>query len=176
MSDNKPAKTVFISYEREDSVSAKRLCNDLKKAGLKPWLDKYTILPGQNWKEEIKDAIKNSRYFIPIFSSTSIKKIGVIQTEYKFALNYADRYPPGIFATPVRLDDCKIPYPNLQDIQQVDLFPNWDDGLQKLFESLNVSKIEKKEEETDYNVNNNINKIKNKANESINIEFKIRVR
>jgi hypothetical protein len=117
MSNNKPAKTVFISYAREDFESAKRIYNDLKKAGLAPWLDKYTILPGQNWKDKIKDAIKNSRYFIPIFSSTSIKKIGVIQTEYKFALDYADRYPPGmIFAIPVRLDDCKIPYRKLQDI------------------------------------------------------------
>ena len=71
MSDNDPAKTaVFISYAREDSDSAERLYNELKKTGFKPWLDKYNIIAGQDWKEEIMDAIENSsRYFIPLFSS-----------------------------------------------------------------------------------------------------------
>jgi predicted esterase len=71
MSDNDPAKTaVFISYAREDSDSAERLYNELKKTGFKPWLDKYNINAGQDWMEEIMDAIENSsRYFIPLFSS-----------------------------------------------------------------------------------------------------------
>jgi hypothetical protein len=166
MSNNKPAKTVFISYAREDFESAKRLYNDLKKAGLAPWLDKYTILPGQNWKDKIKDAIKNSRYFIPIFSSTSIKKIGVIQTEYKFALDYADRYPPGmIFAIPVRLDDCKIPYSNLQDIHHVDLFPNnkWKEGINSILQAIEYSY--NNHQDVDNNENNDV--VKKKIMEKI---------
>jgi len=60
-SKNGQEKTVFISYAREDSNAAKSLYEDLKKANLNPWLDKESILPGQNWESEIGKAIKNSR-------------------------------------------------------------------------------------------------------------------
>ena len=76
MSDNDPAKTaVFISYAREDLKHAERLYNELKKAEFKPWLDKHNLVAGQDWKEEIMDAIENSRFFIPLFSSNSVQKI-----------------------------------------------------------------------------------------------------
>jgi hypothetical protein len=45
-------------------------------AGLDPWLDTQSLLGGQNWKIAIKDAIKNSRYFIPLLSSNSVEKVG----------------------------------------------------------------------------------------------------
>jgi len=61
-----------ISYAREDSDVALRLYNELKNAGLNAWLDKYKILPGQNWGYEIQDAIEHSRDIIPLFSSTSV--------------------------------------------------------------------------------------------------------
>ena len=61
-----------ISYAREDSDVALRLYNELKNAGLTAWLDKYKMLPGQNWGYEIQDALEHSRYIIPLFSSTSV--------------------------------------------------------------------------------------------------------
>jgi TIR domain len=51
---------VFISYAREDINAAQRLYNELKNAGLVPWMDKYSILPGQNWDIEIKKAITSA--------------------------------------------------------------------------------------------------------------------
>ncbi len=72
-------KTVFISYAREDSEASERLYNALKHAGLTPWRDKDIIKPGQNWKIAIRKAIKSSRYFIPLFSSKSVEKIGYVQ-------------------------------------------------------------------------------------------------
>ncbi len=72
-------KTVFISYAREDSADSERLYNDLKNAGLFPWRDKDVIKPGQNWKIAIRKGIKSSRYFIPLFSSKSVEKIGYVQ-------------------------------------------------------------------------------------------------
>ena len=65
---------VFISYAREDTEAANRLYNDLKMAGLDPWLDTQSLLAGQNWKIAIRDAIKNSRYFIPLLSSNFCRK------------------------------------------------------------------------------------------------------
>ncbi len=74
MIDNYPAKTVFISYTREDFKHAERLYTELKNAGFKPWLDKHDILPGQDCKEEIMNTIENSRYFIPFFLPILLKK------------------------------------------------------------------------------------------------------
>ena len=61
-----------ISYAREDFDVALRLYNELKNVGLTAWLDKYKMLPGQNWGYEIQDALEHSRYIIPLFSSTSV--------------------------------------------------------------------------------------------------------
>lgn len=132
-------RTVFISYAREDYDSAKRLYNDLKAAGLEPWLDKENITAGQDWKEVIMDAIENCRYFIPLFSSTSVTKISYIQSEYVFALEYAENYPSGtIFAIPVKLDDCKIPIRKLRMKQHVDLFPHWGTGIKKILQAIGI--------------------------------------
>jgi hypothetical protein len=68
---------IFISYAREDFKSAKKLFSDfleLKNCGLQPWLDKESLVPGKVWEDEIKDAVENSRYVLPLFSSISIKK------------------------------------------------------------------------------------------------------
>jgi hypothetical protein len=66
---------VFISYAREDQQAAMRLYNEIKSSGLNPWIDRKRILPGQKWEKEIEKAIKNSAYFIPLFSSNSVQKL-----------------------------------------------------------------------------------------------------
>jgi len=54
------AKTrIFICYAREDELSARRLFNDLKKAGLDPWLDKESLLPGQEWRQLLNIVTKD---------------------------------------------------------------------------------------------------------------------
>jgi tetratricopeptide (TPR) repeat protein len=135
--------TVFISYAREDYNAAKRLRKDLKNVGLNPWLDKEELLPGQNWQEQIEDAISRSRYFIPLFSKTSVEKIGYVHSEFKFALDVLKRYPPNkIFYIPVRLDDCEIPYRELKSIHRADLFPDddsvWKDGVNHILRAIGV--------------------------------------
>jgi hypothetical protein len=129
--------TAFISYASEDSDAAARLCQDLKKAGLTPWLDKESLIAGQNWKISIKKAIENSRYFIPIFSSNSVEKRGFVQREFKYALDIIDEFPESqIFVIPVRLDDCDIPYEKLKDIEYVDLFSDWNKGIQRILRAM----------------------------------------
>ncbi len=42
-----PVVKVFISYAREDYETAKRLYDDLKKAGVSPWMDENDLISGQ---------------------------------------------------------------------------------------------------------------------------------
>jgi hypothetical protein len=133
---NKSSKMVFISYAREDEDAAKRLYKDLQNRGLEPWLDKEAILPGYNWKLAIHQAIKNSRFFIPLISSKSAGKIGYIQNELKYAIEASKNFPEKeVFMIPAKLDDCEMPYQTLEEIQSVDLFPDWNSGINQIFKT-----------------------------------------
>lgn len=159
--------TVFVSYAREDSDAAKKLYNDLKGAGLNPWLDKECLIAGQNWKLSIKNAIKKSRYFIPLFSSTSVEKRGYIQKEFKYALEVFDEFPESqIFVIPVKLDECEIPYDTLKDIEYVDLFPQWEDGVRRILQAMNI------EQHSPYNKADD--KSKNQSKNSLNDNYTVK--
>jgi hypothetical protein len=137
--DNSQNVTVFISYARDDTEVANRLYNDLKLSGLEPWLDTESLLGGQNWKIAIKEAIKNSRYFIPLLSSNSVEKIGYVQRELKEALEVLQEFPKSkIFVIPVRIDDCMVSDEKLGELHIVDLFPDWKQGIQKILRSTGV--------------------------------------
>ena len=74
---------IFIAHASEDKPQVRELYIKLLKAGYKPWLDEEDLIPGQNWREEIPKALKNSDLFIACLSSTSISKRGYIQREFK---------------------------------------------------------------------------------------------
>ncbi len=124
---------VFISYAREDSAIAKKLYNDIKREGVTIWIDIENILPGQEWMLEVEKAINDCRYFISILSKNSTSKIGTVQKELKIALKKFDEFIPSeIFIIPVRIDNCKIPYKSLANLQYVDLFPSYEKGLYEI--------------------------------------------
>ena len=111
---------------QEDIQAAQRLYTDLKKAGLAPWLDRENILPGQKWRPAIRDAIKNSRYFLALFSSNSVEAGGYVKKQLKEALDILDQFPStDIFIIPARLDNCKVSEDRINELVMVDLFPDW---------------------------------------------------
>src|SRR5215210_8374580 len=111
---------VFISYAREDAEAAIRLYNELKNAGLNPWLDIKSLLAGQKWKIAITNAIRNSRYFIPLLSFNSVEKRGYVQKELKEALEVLDEFPESqIFLIPARLNDCNVNHPRLREFHRI---------------------------------------------------------
>lgn len=85
--------TVFISYAREDSTAAERLYDSLKGMGVEPLLDKEALLSGEDWRTSIRNAIKNSKYFIVLLSSISVNKRGYIQSELKYAMKALHELP-----------------------------------------------------------------------------------
>jgi hypothetical protein len=132
-------KTVFISYAREDSAEAERLYRDLKKGGAIPWIERVGIKHGERWEFPLHKAIKSNRYFIPLFSSRSVDKKGYVNKELRYALEVLDNYPEkSIFMIPVRLDDCEIPFEKLKEMQNADLFPDWNDGVKRIFQSMRM--------------------------------------
>lgn len=124
---------VFIAYVQEDALAARRLYKDLASRGYSPWLDKKKLLPGQNWPRAIESAIETSDFFVPCFSRNSVSKRGTFHVELRFAIECASRLPlDEIFILPVRLDDCSLPRSLQANIQFVDLFPEWDKGVETI--------------------------------------------
>jgi hypothetical protein len=123
---------VFVAYVVEDLVQARRLCEALRIKACSPWLDKDELLPGQNWPRAIQGAIECSDIFLACFSAHAIAKRGQFQSELRYALDCAQRMPlDATFLIPIRLEDCLVPA-RLAQIQYVDLFPDWDRGVNRL--------------------------------------------
>lgn len=133
--DSKLKKKVFVSYAREDIGEAKRIYNDLRKEGINPWMDSEDLLPGQKWKNEIINEIKESDYFLLLLSKNSISKDGYIQKEQKTALELADEHPDDkIYIIPIRIEDCEPSNQKLQALHWVDLFNSYEKGINKIIQ------------------------------------------
>ena len=124
---------VFIAYVEEDLVSARKLYRAFEEHGFRPWLDKKKLMPGQNWPRAIETAIQSSDYFVACFSERATAKRGSFHSELRFALECATKVPfDEIFFIPIRLDSCTVPRHISRRIQYVDLFPDWDSGMERL--------------------------------------------
>jgi hypothetical protein len=135
---------IFISYAREDARLAERLYMDLRLHKLNAWLDSKCLKPGQEWSHEIRKVIKSAKYFIALISKHSLSKRGYIQKEIKLALNVLDEIPKGeIFFIPARLENVVPEDEELQNLNWVDFYPSYKDGLARI---LSVCKeLEQKE-------------------------------
>jgi hypothetical protein len=134
---DKRAYDIFISYAREDIQAASDLFIRLRSQGFRPWLDVSCLLPGQPWKEAIRKAIKECRFFLALLSSRSVDKQGFVQKEMRIALDILDEYPPNsVYIIPARLDDCQPTHERLAQLQWVDLFPSHDAGLLRIMQTI----------------------------------------
>lgn len=129
--------TVFVAYAVEDLPAVRRLCDALCAAGCTPWLDKDRLMPGQNWTHSIERAIADADAFVACFSPHSVSKRGMFQSELRHALACAERRPlDETFFLPVRLERCTVPDQIADQVQYVDLFPDWDRGVKRLVRSI----------------------------------------
>lgn len=143
-----PEKHVFLSYCRENADQVERLRQDLIAAGLTVWWDQ-DILPGQDWKLEIQQAIKKACAVVLCLSeeATAHQKSDIFP-EARDAIGIYRQYRPGgIFLIPARLSDCEIPPIMIDDmltldgLQYIDLFPEQtrQRGLDRLVEAIRAA-------------------------------------
>jgi hypothetical protein len=127
----------FISYAREDQGEATRLADDLRAHGVEPWVDVERLLPGQNWKYAIRDALRSSTHVVALLSHSSVSKRGYVQKELKDAIDLLGEFRPDeIFLIPVRLEAVEVHYEQLREIQHVDIFTGRDAAIRKILAAL----------------------------------------
>jgi hypothetical protein len=101
---------VFISYASEDFSFAVELYNYLLNSTFTPWLDKKSLLPGQNWDFQIKKALREAHYIVILLSKHSVQKRGYVQGEFKTVLTYCEeKLDDDIYLIPVKINKCEVP-------------------------------------------------------------------
>ncbi len=59
---------VFISYRSDDGEFAMLLAATLRRAGIRLWMDRLNILPGEDWRSVLQDALHSAVATIPVIS------------------------------------------------------------------------------------------------------------
>lgn len=151
---------IFISYAKEDRIEAKRIYSFLNKnSAFQPWLDVEFLLPGMHWENEIMQVIDECKLIVLVLSQNSISKTGFVQKEVKLALDNIDYLPSNsIYIIPIKVSECVINEPRLKKIQYVELFKDWDSGMNKIMKTLEIVRKDytntKKSKVTTLNISN----------------------
>ena len=117
---DRPLK-VFLCHAHSDVAVVHNLYRRLVRDGVDAWLDKESLLPGQDWELEIRKAVRSADIVV-VCLSKRFNQAGFRQKEVRLALDTALEQPEGeIFIIPVRLEECEN-LGSLSKWQWVDLF------------------------------------------------------
>jgi replicative DNA helicase len=114
---------IFLCHASQDKPVVRELFQRLSDEGwIDPWFDESKLLPGEDWRTSIEEAVEAADLVIICLSSNSITKEGFIQKELRYAREISLEKPEGTtFLIPVRLDMCDVPR-GLRFIQWTDYF------------------------------------------------------
>lgn len=125
---------IFLIHAHSDKETVRKLYQRLIDDGLNAWLDAERLQPGQDWQNEIRNAILKCDVVIVCLSNGFDKQRGYRHEELKLALEKANFLPDDeVFIIPVRLEKCDMPE-SLRHLHRVDLFKAG--GYKKLVRAL----------------------------------------
>lgn len=125
---------IFLIHAHSDRDTVRKLYQRMVNDGVNAWLDVERLQPGQDWKNEIRNAIIKCDAVIVCLSNGFDKQQGYRHEELKLALEKANFLPADeIFIIPVRLEKCDMPE-SLRHLHRVDLFKPG--GYKKLIQTL----------------------------------------
>jgi len=134
---------VYVSYVKENRGKVGRLVAALEAAGADVWWDQNRaecLPPGKRWKAAIRTGIETGSFFVACFSKEwAAKGTSYMNEELIIAVECLRKMPRDrVWFIPARLSECELPDhvigpgENLRDLQWIDLFPDWDPGVQAI--------------------------------------------
>lgn len=131
---------IFLSYVRENASLIDRLATDLRALGVPVWLDREGIMPGQRWRDAIREAIHDGGLFVACFSREYLtRESSYMNEELTIAIEELRLRPTDhTWFIPASLDGTNIPPRSigvgetLADLQWVDLSSDWDRGVKMI--------------------------------------------
>jgi TIR domain len=121
---------VFFSYSHADTEFVLKLANDLRLAGVSPWIDQLDIPPGARWDSAVENALMASPCLLVVLSPASVASQNVLD-EVAFALGNNKK------VVPVLHSRCAIPF-RIQRLQYIDFTATYNNGFAQLLSALNV--------------------------------------
>ena len=73
------SQKIFISYSHQDSICAQGIARFLLRQNYDVWIDVDRIVSGQNWAENINEALKMANTVIAIISKNSVRRPEVLR-------------------------------------------------------------------------------------------------
>ena len=77
---------VFLAHNSKDKPLIRQIYQELKKRGIKPWLDEEELLPGDRFLDKIQDAIGQSKTAAICIGSEGLGQWQAIEAEILIAL------------------------------------------------------------------------------------------
>ena len=125
---------VFLVHAHRDKDAVHKLYARLIKDGIHAWLDVENLQPGQDWQNEIRNALLQCDAVVVCLSHAFDEQKGYRHEELKLALEKANFLPEDeVFIVPVRLEECNMPE-SLRRLHRVDLFKAG--GYKRLIQAL----------------------------------------
>lgn len=148
---------VFISYSHGDKRIVQELHRILVDKGLHVWYDKNSLHKGQDFMKQIRAAIKNSTFFVPVLTDTIIKQANEehpYRLEWKCAVEHinligGNPYCFPFFEEGFNMDDLVADVPD--DLKRHDAFSFNDNNIKEKAEELAdylLAEIERRKNDT----------------------------
>ena len=113
---------IFLIHAHSDRETVRKLYQRLVSDRLNVWFDAERLQPGQDWQNEIRNALLKCDVVIVCLSHNFDKQKGYRHEELKLALEKANFLPDDeVFIIPARLEKCDMPE-SLKHLHRVDLF------------------------------------------------------
>lgn len=134
MKRSTPKANIFLIHAHADREVVLKLFQRMQKQGVDAWLDSERLVPGQDWRSEIRNALLKCDAVVVCLSRAFDQKQGYRHEELKLALEKANLLPDDeVFIIPARLEECEVPE-SLRHLHRVDLFKAG--GFKKLIGAL----------------------------------------
>ena len=119
----------FISYSSVDGANfAVKLADELAAGppAIPVWLDKRALRPGEDWDEQVPEAIKTCKGMIFVLSADSVRPDSVCKNEWVRALKYKKPVIPLLWHR-----DAELPF-RLGSREYIKFTDSFDSGLARL--------------------------------------------
>lgn len=125
--------TVFLCHTSTDKGWVRRVNDDLRRLGVKTWIDENNIKVGESIIGKISDTLQDTQIMIVFLSKDSIKSLWT-KREWQ---SFLSRQLAGnkIKILPALLEDCEIPS-ILSDLKYANFSESYYDGLKELRASI----------------------------------------
>ncbi|MGE0085846.1 MAG: TIR domain-containing protein [Desulfococcaceae bacterium] len=135
-------KKIVIICANQDSETAQRIYDDLKKLKCRPWLADIDVVAGQFPDQEFRKEMKGSDYVLLLLSKHSLTQRGSVQKQIKKALDIFDEFPTGeIFLIPVQLDNTEPQDEVLENLRSADFRSSYEMGFKEIIKAIGMKKI-----------------------------------